>query len=239
MIQPVTSPPFSFQEGCLLLVDKPKGWTSFDVVNKLRWAIRKHLGVKKIKVGHAGTLDPMATGMLNICTGKWTKKLADLQGMDKTYTGTITLGATTPSYDAEEPIDATYPTEHITEEQILAAAANLTGALEQLPPIFSAIKVDGQPLYKKARKGIEVEVKPRPVTVHAFKITRIAIPEVDFEIICSKGTYIRSLAYDFGKALDSGGYLTALRRTTVGPFVEKDMWTVEELLELIPGKASV
>ncbi len=236
MIQPSTSPPFHFQEGCLLLVDKPQGWTSFDVVNKLRWAIRKHLGIKKIKVGHAGTLDPMATGMLNICTGKWTKRLAELQGMDKTYTGTITLGATTPSYDAEEPIDATFPIDHITEAKIFAAAAGLTGDLEQLPPIFSAIKVDGQPLYKKARKGIEVEVKPRPVTVHAFSITRIELPEVDFEITCSKGTYIRSLAYDLGNALDSGGYLTALRRTTVGPFAEKDMWRIEELLELIPAQ---
>lgn len=236
MIQPSTSPPFTFLDGSLLLVDKPKGWTSFDVVNKLRWAIRKHLGIKKIKVGHAGTLDPMATGMLNICTGKWTKRLAELQGMDKTYTGTITLGATTASYDAEEPIDATYPTDHITKDMVLAAAAGLTGDLEQLPPIFSAIKVDGQPLYKKARKGIQVEVKPRPVTVHQFKITRVEMPEVDFQITCSKGTYIRSLAYDLGKALDSGGYLTALRRTTVGPFEEKDMWTVEELLALMPEK---
>ncbi len=220
-----------------MLVDKPKGWTSFDVVNKVRWAIRKHLGVKKIKVGHAGTLDPMATGMLNICTGKWTKRLQELQGMDKTYTGTITLGATTASYDAEEPINATFPTDHITEEMIQAAAASLTGPLEQLPPIFSAIKVDGQPLYKKARRGEMVEVKARPVTVHEFRITRIELPEVDFVISCSKGTYIRSLAYDMGKALDSGGYLTALRRTTVGPFEEQGMWNLEALLEKIPPKA--
>ena len=236
MLEPTATPPFTFQAGCLLLVDKPKGWTSFDVVNKLRWAIRKNLGVKKIKVGHAGTLDPMATGMLNICVGKWTKRLQELQGMDKTYSGTITLGATTASYDAEEPIDATYPTGHITEDMIRAAAENLTGDLQQLPPIFSAIKVDGQPLYKKARKGIEVEVKPRPVTVHEFRITRIEMPEVDFVITCSKGTYIRSLAYDLGKALDSGGYLTALRRTRVGPYEEAGMWTVEGLLEVIPPK---
>ncbi|MFT7121960.1 MAG: tRNA pseudouridine55 synthase [Neolewinella sp.] len=236
MIQHTTTPPFPFVDGCLLLVDKPKGWTSFDVVNKLRWAIRKHLGVKKFKVGHAGTLDPMATGMLNICTGKWTKRLAELQGMDKTYTGTITLGATTASYDAEEPINATFPTEHITEDKILAAAKDLTGDLEQLPPMFSAIKVDGQRLYKQARKGIVVEVKPRPVTVHEFQITRIELPEVDFVISCSKGTYIRSLAFDIGKNLDSGGYLSALRRTKVGPYVEADLWTVEELLELIPQK---
>ncbi len=236
MLPPTTPPPFTFQDGCLLLVDKPKGWTSFDVVNKVRWAIRKHLGVKKIKVGHAGTLDPMATGMLNICTGKWTKRLQELQGMDKTYTGTITLGATTASYDAEEPINATFPTEHITEEMIRAAAESLTGDLEQLPPIFSAIKVDGQPLYKKARRGEMVEVKARPVTVHEFTITRIELPEVDFIISCSKGTYIRSLAYDMGKALNSGGYLTALRRTTVGPFEEKNMWDLEALLKVIPPK---
>lgn len=234
MLPPTIQSPFPFTEGCLLLVDKPKGWTSFDVVNKVRWAIRKHLGIKKIKVGHAGTLDPMATGMLNICTGKWTKRLQELQGMDKTYTGTITLGGTTASYDAEEPVDEIFPTEHITEEMILAAAASLTGDLQQLPPMFSAIKVDGQPLYKKARKGIMVEVKPRPVTVHEFRITRVALPEVDFVISCSKGTYIRSLAYDMGKALDSGGYLTALRRTVVGPYAEAEMWDLEELLEVIP-----
>lgn len=236
MLPPTKSPPFPFAEGTLLLVDKPKGWTSFDVVNKLRWAIRKHLGVKKFKVGHAGTLDPMATGLLNICTGKWTKRLQELQGLDKSYTGTITLGATTPSYDAEEPIDAAFPTEHITEEMVRKAAASLTGDLQQLPPIYSAIKVDGQPLYKKARKGQHVEVKPRPVTVHQFTITRIDLPEVDFVISCSKGTYIRSLAYDLGKALDSGGYLTALRRTVVGPYRIDDAWTVEELLAVIPAK---
>ncbi|MEM1359061.1 MAG: tRNA pseudouridine(55) synthase TruB [Bacteroidota bacterium] len=234
MLPPTISPPFTFAEGTLLLVNKPKGWTSFDVVNKIRWAIRKHLGVKKFKVGHAGTLDPMATGLLNICTGKWTKRLQELQGLDKSYTGTITLGATTASYDAEEPIDATYPTEHITEAMILEAAASLTGQLQQLPPIYSAIKVDGQPLYKKARNGQKVEVKPRPVTVHQFEITRVALPEVDFVISCSKGTYIRSLAHDLGKSLNSGGYLTALRRTIVGPYRIEDAWTVEELLALIP-----
>lgn len=235
-LPPATTPPFPFADGCLFLIDKPKGWTSFDVVNKLRWAVRNYLGVKKIKVGHAGTLDPMATGMLNICVGKWTKRLAELQGMDKTYTGTITLGGTTASYDAEEPVSETFPTGHITEDMIRAAADALTGDLQQLPPIYSAIKVDGQPLYKRARRGEMVEVKPRPVTVHSFKITRIEMPEVDFEISCSKGTYIRSLAHDLGKNLNSGGYLTALRRTSVGPYPEEKMWNLEELLELIaPG----
>ncbi|NJC25074.1 tRNA pseudouridine(55) synthase TruB [Neolewinella antarctica] len=231
--EPSLQPPFTFQDGTLFLVNKPKGWTSFDVVNKLRWKIRKKLGLKKFKVGHAGTLDPMATGMLNICTGKWTKRLQELQGLDKTYTGTITLGATTASYDAEEPINETFPTDHITEEMIRQAAIDLTGDLQQLPPIFSAIKVGGQPLYKKARRGESVEVKPRPVTVHEFEITRIELPEVDFVISCSKGTYIRSLAYDLGKSLDSGGYLTALRRTVVGPYLEENMWNLEELLTAI------
>lgn len=239
MLSPTTTPPFNFAEGCLLLVDKPKGWTSFDVVNKLRWKIRKHLGVKKFKVGHAGTLDPMATGMLNICTGKWTKRLQELQGMDKTYTGTITLGGTTVSYDAEEPVDETFPTEHLTAATVEAAAQALTGDLQQLPPIYSAIKVDGQPLYKNARKGIKVEVQPRPVTVHEFRITRVELPEVDFVISCSKGTYIRSLAHDLGSALDSGGYLSALRRTVVGPYTEGEMWGLEALLGEIPPAGEV
>ena len=196
----------------------------------MRGAIRRKLGVKKFKIGHAGTLDPLATGMLNICTGKWTKRLAELQGMDKVYTGTIKLGATTASYDAEQPEDQTFPTDGITEEAIRAAAETLTGDLAQLPPVYSAIKVDGQPLYKRARKGEMVEVKPRAVTVHRFDVTGIDLPYVHFEIACSKGTYIRSLAHDLGKALDNGGYLTALRRTEVGPYKEAGMMTVEEVL---------
>ena len=213
-----------------MLVDKPKGWTSFDVINKLRYAIRKRLEVKKFKIGHAGTLDPLATGMLNVCTGRWTKRLQELQGLDKTYTGTITLGGRTASYDAEEPVAETWPVAHLTEAAILAAAEALTGDLQQLPPIYSAIKVDGVPLYKKARSGQPVEVKPRPVTVHEFTVTRIDLPEVDFVISCSKGTYIRSLAHDLGKSLDNGGYLTALRRTRVGPYTERDMWNLDDLL---------
>ena len=224
--------------GSLLLVDKPRDWTSFDVVNKIRGHLRRALGVKKIKVGHAGTLDPMATGLLLICTGKWTKKLADMQGMDKGYTGTLRLGATTPSYDAETEVDATYPIDHIEPEDLEAARRQLTGPLEQLPPMFSAIKVDGQPLYKKARKGETVEVKPRPVTIHEFALTRIALPDVDFSVTCSKGTYIRSLAYDFGRLLDSGAYLTALRRTWIGPHRIEDAWDLEELVEHIDSLES-
>jgi tRNA pseudouridine55 synthase len=227
-----------FASGCLLLVDKPTDWTSFDVVNKIRGHLRRALGVKKIKVGHAGTLDPMATGLLLICTGKWTKKLADMQGMDKGYTGTLRLGATTPSYDAETEVDQTFPYEHLTPADLDAARRQLIGPLEQLPPVFSAIKVDGQPLYKKARKGEKVEVKPRPVTIHAFELTRIELPNVDFYVHCSKGTYIRSLAYDFGRLLDSGAYLTALRRTWIGPHRIEDAWDLEELVEHIDSLAS-
>ena len=235
MLPPTTQPPFDFANGCLLLVDKPQGWTSFDVVNKIRWAIRKHLGVRKFKVGHAGTLDPMATGLLNLCTGKWTKRLEELQGLDKTYTGTIQLGATTPSYDAETEVDERFPTDHLTPELLAEAVHQLTGPLEQLPPIFSAIKVDGQPLYKKARRGEQVEVKPRPVTVRSFELTAVRPDAVDFRIACSKGTYIRSLAYDFGKLVGSGGYLTALRRTAVGPYGIGEAWGLEALLGEIPA----
>ncbi len=233
MIPPSTTPPFDFAAGCLILVDKPKGWTSFDVVNKLRWKIRKKLGLKRFKVGHAGTLDPMATGLLCICTGKWTKRLQELQGLDKRYTGTIQLGGTTPSYDAETAVDEEFPTEHITTDALLAAAAELTGDLQQLPPIYSAIKVDGQPLYKRARQGELIEVKPRAVRVDDFTVTDIRPTEVDFDITCGKGTYIRSLAYDLGKAVKSGGYLTALRRTEVGPYAIEGAWSVEDLLEAI------
>lgn len=226
-------PGYDFKAGTMLLVDKPQDWTSFDVVNKIRHKIKRRLGVKKIKVGHAGTLDPMATGLLIICTGKATKTIDGYQGMPKTYTGTILLGATTPSFDAETPIDAKYPTDHITNAAIEAARYQFVGDLEQVPPVFSAIKVDGQPLYKKARKGIEVKVEPRPVSIYSFEITRVALPEIDFEVHCSKGTYIRSLAHDFGKALDSGAHLVALRRTKIGDYNVKDAWQVEDLVELI------
>jgi len=224
---------YNFQEGALLLVDKPKDWTSFDVVNKIRYTLKNKLGVKKIKVGHSGTLDPMATGLLIICTGKFTKKLEGLQGLTKVYTGTITLGATTPSFDAETEIDETFPTKHITEALINNTKQQFLGDLEQVPPIFSAIKVDGQPLYKKARKGIKVEIKPRPVHIYHFDIQRITIPEIDFNVKCSKGTYIRSLANDFGKALESGGYLSALCRTQIGDYQLLDAWKLNDLIDHI------
>lgn len=232
-------PRYDFQIGAFLLVDKPKGWTSFDVVNKIRYKIKNALGIKKIKVGHAGTLDPMATGLLIICTGKMTKQLSSYQGMSKEYTGTILLGASTPSYDAETEPDATFPTEHITKELIEEVKPNFLGDLDQLPPMFSAIKVDGQPLYKKARKGIMVEVKPRPVTIYDFSFSKVQIPELDFYVKCSKGTYIRSIAHDFGKALRSGGYLTALKRTSIGEYLLEDAWDLEELVEHIESNYTI
>lgn len=227
------APLYDYKKGATLLVDKPKGWTSFDVVNKVRFKIRHRYGQKKFKVGHAGTLDPLATGLLVLCTGKFTKKLESFQGQDKTYTGTIKLGETTPSYDAETAVDATYPTDHITPEMIEAAREQYTGRIDQKPPVFSAIKVDGVRLYKKAREGQKVEVKSRSVVIHDFKITRVELPEIDFEVKCSKGTYIRSLAYDFGKAVGSGAYLSALCRTQSGPFMLKDAWNLDDLVEHI------
>jgi len=227
--------PYDFINGTTLLINKPKDWTSFDVVNKIRYRLKKLLGVKNIKVGHAGTLDPMATGLLIICTGKSTRLLADFQGLDKTYTGALRLGATTPSYDAETEIDETFPFNHITPEDLEAARHSLTGPLEQAPPMFSAIKVDGQPLYKKARKGETIAVQARPVNILAFDLHRIDLPDVDFFVHCSKGTYIRSLAYDFGRALGSGAYLTALCRTSIGPYDLKDAWNLDDFLTMLDG----
>jgi tRNA pseudouridine55 synthase len=210
--------PQEFQDGQILLIDKPYTWSSFQAVNKLKWALKKHLGLKKIKIGHAGTLDPLATGLLIICTGKFTKRIEELQGMPKEYTGTIYLGATTPSYDLETEVNQTYRTNHITEELIHEIIKQFTGEIDQKPPIFSAIKKDGKRLYEHARKGEEVEIAFRKTTIYEFELTRIALPEVDFRVVCSKGTYIRSLAHDFGIALHSGAHLTALRRTKIGDF---------------------
>ena len=226
-------PRYDFLAGATLLVDKPRGWTSFDVVNKIRYKLKHRLKVKKIKVGHAGTLDPMATGLLIICTGRFTKKLAEYQGLPKEYTGTMQLGATTPSYDAESDIEETFPINHITPELLEQARQQFLGDIEQVPPMFSAIKVDGQPLYKKARKGVVMEIEPRPVTINEFSFTRTELPEIDFQVRCSKGTYIRSLAFDFGKAVHSGAYLTALRRTRIGQFYIEDAWNLEELVEYL------
>lgn len=207
-----------FLNGQLLLIDKPLGWTSFQAVNCVKWAIRKKFNLKKIKVGHAGTLDPLATGLLLICTGKFTKKINELQGQIKEYTGTISLGATTPSYDLETEIDQQFSIEHLTDEIIEKATSSFIGEIAQIPPIFSALKKDGKRLYEYAREGEKVAIKSRRITIEEFKITHIDLPQVDFRVVCSKGTYIRSLAYDFGKSLDTGGHLSALRRTKIGAY---------------------
>lgn len=207
-----------FLNGQLLLIDKPVGWSSFQAVNKLKWAIRRKFDLKKIKIGHAGTLDPLATGLLLICTGKFTKRINELQGQEKEYTGTITLGATTPSYDLETEINETFPIEHISEELIQSTVQQFIGEIEQTPPIFSALKKDGKRLYEYAREGKEVEIKKRLVTISEFEITRVELPVLKFRIVCSKGTYIRSLAHDLGVALESGGHLSELRRTKIGDY---------------------
>lgn len=222
----------NFIEGELLLVHKPLGWTSFDVVNKIRYALTRKTG-KKLKVGHAGTLDPLATGLLLICTGKMTKQIDSFTGLDKEYTGTFYLGATTPSYDSEHTPDATFETGHITESLLHNTTHQFTGKIQQVPPVYSAIKVDGTAAYIKARKGKEVKIQPREVTIHAFELTRVAMPEVDFRVHCSKGTYIRSLAHDFGKALGSGAYLKSLCRTAIGEYRLENALTLEQTLMLI------
>lgn len=205
--------------GQVLLIDKPLTWSSFQAVNKLKYLLKRKYNLpKKFKIGHAGTLDPLASGLLIICTGKFTKKITEIQAQEKEYTGTITVGATTPSYDLETEVDATFPTEHITPELILETTKQFLGEIDQKPPVFSAIKKDGKRLYEHARAGEEVEIKARKTTIYEFEITRIALPEIDFRIKCSKGTYIRSIAFDFGNALQSGGHLTALRRTKIGNY---------------------
>jgi tRNA pseudouridine55 synthase len=207
-----------FLTGQVLLIDKPLHLTSFDVVNKIRWNIKRIFNIKKIKVGHAGTLDPLATGLLIICTGKMTKQIDTFQGQEKEYTGTFVLGSTTPSFDLETEINETLVTDHITEASIHQATKKFIGNIEQFPPIFSAIKKDGKRLYEFARAGEEVEIKSRTVTISEFEITKINGNNLEFRVVCSKGTYIRSLANDFGKALQSGAHLAALRRTKIGDF---------------------
>ncbi len=219
-----------FQNGQVLLIDKPLTWTSFQAVNKLRWEIRQAFNIKKIKVGHAGTLDPLATGLLIICTGKMTKQIDTFQGQDKEYTGTFTLGGTTPSFDLETEIDQHFPTEHISEKQIHDATKAFIGDIEQFPPVFSALKKDGKRLYEYARAGEEVEINSRTVHISEFEITAIVGLQVQFRVVCSKGTYIRSLANDFGKALNSGAHLTELRRTKIGEFEVKNAMLPEDFI---------
>ena len=217
-----------FQTGEMILIDKELNWTSFDVVSKLRNSIKKKLNIKKIKVGHAGTLDPLATGLLIICTGKMTKRINEFSGLNKTYVGKMTIGSTTPSYDLETKPNVYYPTEHINKNLIIETAKKFVGKIDQKPPVFSAVKKDGVRLYKLARKGVKVEVEKRKIIIHDFLISSINFPEVEFSLTCSKGTYIRSLAHDFGKELGSGAHLSELRRTSIGDYsVDKSLKLME------------
>ena len=220
-----------YKNGQVLLIDKPLTWSSFQVVNKLRWNIKQRFNLKKIKVGHAGTLDPLATGLLIICTGKQTKSINEYQGQVKEYTGTITLGATTPSYDLETEVNETFSIDDLTEELLHKTTKVFIGDIQQKPPIFSAIKKDGKRLYELARKGETTEIKSRTITISDFEITKIDLPNVEFRVVCSKGTYIRSLAYDFGKALNSGAHLSELRRTKIGDYSVNNAQSIEGFIK--------
>jgi tRNA pseudouridine55 synthase len=221
----------NFKEGEVLYFDKPLRWTSFAVVNKVRYHISRKLGVKKIKVGHAGTLDPLATGVMIICTGKATKRIEEFQYHTKEYIATLQLGATTPSYDLEKEIDATYPTEHITREMVEEVLQQFKGTIEQIPPAFSACKVDGKRAYDLARKGDEVELKPKTLVIDEIELLECNLPEIKIRVVCSKGTYIRALARDIGEALQSGAHLTGLIRTRVGEVRLEDCMQVEDFPE--------
>lgn len=225
-----------FKNGQVLLIDKPLTWTSFQAVNKIRWHIKQRFNLTKIKVGHAGTLDPLATGLLIICTGKQTKEINTYQGQIKEYTGTFTLGATTPSYDLETEVNETFSIDHITEDLLKQTTQKFIGTIDQKPPIFSAIKKDGKRLYELAREGKTIEIKSRTITISEFEITNVALPNVEFRVVCSKGTYIRSLAYDFGKALDSGAHLSVLRRTKIGEYYVDNAYSIEGFLDKLKAE---
>ncbi len=255
--------PDPFPKGAVLLIDKPLGWTSFDVANKVRYALSRRLGIKKYKTGHAGTLDPLATGLLILCVGDYTKKIDSIQALEKEYTGVITFGATTPSFDREKAVDATFPVDHLTDALLQEVKARFVGDIVQIPPVFSAVKVDGRRLYKNARTGEEVELPERPVRIESLEIGPLRpVPavapqepaviskkgapimlhpdyadgmQVDFRVVCSKGTYIRSLAKDIGEAAGSGAYLSSLRRMGTGGFSVDDAWPLDELVQWIQG----
>jgi tRNA pseudouridine55 synthase len=224
---------FNFEEGELLLIDKPIEWTSFDAVNFIRSFLKHCFKLKKLKVGHAGTLDPLATGLLLVCTGRKTKTIQDLQDMDKVYTGTMLLGQTTPSYDLESEADAFFPIENITQESIENARLQFLGEIEQIPPIYSAIKIDGKRAFLYARKNQDVIMSARKITIHDFELTAINLPEIEFRVHCSKGTYIRSLVHDFGAALNNGACLSSLRRTYIGNYSVEDAYTIDSFRELV------
>jgi tRNA pseudouridine55 synthase len=219
-----------FLDGQLILIDKEAGWTSFDVVNKLRYAIRHKYGIRKIKVGHAGTLDPLATGLLIICTGRYTRRINEFMGLEKEYTGIIRLGASTPSYDLETEPDQQFPTRHITDDLIAEKLKDFTGDILQKPPAYSAIMKEGKRAYELARKGEKPEMKARPVSIRRFEISRQG-DDLHFKVLCSKGTYIRSLAHDFGQALNSGAHLAQLRRTAIGMFRVTEAQKINDYLQ--------
>jgi tRNA pseudouridine55 synthase len=227
-----------FESGKVIFINKAINWTSFDVVNSIRIFLKFNYRIKKIKIGHAGTLDPRATGLVIICTGKKTKEIDNYQAQEKEYTGTFRLGETTPSYDTETFPDEFFPTDHITSEMIHESVKHFIGEIDQIPPVFSALKIDGKKAYVFARKNKPLEMRSRLITISKFEITRIAMPEVDFRVKCSKGTYIRSLAYDFGKDLNSGAYLSALCRTSIGQYKLEDALTIEEFKELYKNPES-
>ena len=227
---------FDFEKGEILLVDKPYKWTSFDVVNLVRNYIRKQLGIRKIKIGHAGTLDPLASGLLILCTGRMTKRIEEFKEFDKEYTGTFILGATTASFDLEKEIDHHYPWEHITKDEILAAVVKLTGSYDQLPPVFSAKKIKGKRAYDYARKDQDVTMIPKHITISAFEVQELNLPEVHFRVACSKGTYIRALARDLGLELNTGAHLSALCRTRIGPYHLRDAYDIEDLKSALKGE---
>lgn len=221
----------NFLEGEIILIDKPLDWTSFDVVNKIKFALKKKYG--KIKIGHAGTLDPKATGLLILCTGKKTKEIESIQNAEKEYTGTFFLGATTECYDTERPVNQTFDTSHISNDAIVETAKLFIGEQEQFPPAHSAVKIDGKRAYELARAGKEVPIKSKVITIHTFELTKIELPLIDFKVQCTKGTYIRSLAHDFGKKLNNGAYLHSLRRTKIGNYFVDNALTVEEFMKKI------
>ena len=216
--------------GKILLINKPKNWTSFDVVKKIKSIIKQKHNISKVKIGHAGTLDPLATGLLIICTGKFTKRISEIQEQKKTYVGEIILGKTTPSYDLETEFDAYFPTQHINQEMVIAASKSFIGKIDQIPPLYSALKVKGERLYQKARRGEKVKISSRKVEISSFILTDISLPKIQFKIVCSKGTYIRSIAYDFGKKIDSGAYLSSLTRTKIGEHILSNSYEINDIL---------
>ena len=222
-----------FQKGQILLFDKKLDWTSFDLVNKLRNTLCRHLRIKKLKVGHAGTLDPKATGLMIICTGKATKLIESLQTEEKEYVATLKLGATTPSFDLESEEDLTFPTDHITSDLLKDALLKFIGEQDQVPPIFSAVKVDGKRAYSHARKGEQIELKSKPIFIREIELLNFNSQEAEIRVVCSKGTYIRALARDIGKALNSGAYLTALRRTQIGDRRVEQAWELEDFIKFL------